>query len=74
MNWLFAIALMSVPLVVGEMMKKQLKDLPPEFSRKFVHRWCPSTPVMALRCFRSNLSPRLRPSHSSRRLAGTGRR
>ena len=37
MNWLFAIALMSVPLVVGEMMKKQLKDLPPELSRKFVH-------------------------------------
>jgi hypothetical protein len=23
-------------------------------------RWCPSTPVMALHCFRSNLSPRLR--------------
>ena len=37
MHWLFAIALMSVPLVVGEMMKKQFQDLPPELSRKFVH-------------------------------------
>jgi phytol kinase len=37
MHWLFAIALLSVPLVVGEMLKKKVTALPPELSRKFVH-------------------------------------
>jgi insertion element IS1 protein InsB len=30
------------------------------FINRYEFGWCPSTPVMALRCFRSKLSPRLR--------------